>query len=94
MEKDSKPPPVDRLRSDIDRGVTGEKNPWPDPAAAPLGTDAEAGGDPPSAQQREAELRSRPHRPAARERSPAYGAYLLVVTLAAALILVLFWTAV
>jgi hypothetical protein len=34
-----------RLRYDIDRGRTGDKVDWPDPAAAPLGTDDEAGGN-------------------------------------------------
>lgn len=32
------------LRSATDRGATGDKVPVSDPAAAPLGTDAEAGG--------------------------------------------------
>jgi hypothetical protein len=41
-----KPPTVDQLRHDIDRGRTGDKVAWPDPASAPLGTDEEAGGDP------------------------------------------------
>jgi len=41
------PPTIDRLRHDIDHGKTGEKVDFPDPAAAPLGTDAEAGGHPP-----------------------------------------------
>ncbi|MFV3131334.1 hypothetical protein [Niveispirillum sp. KHB5.9] len=40
---------IDRHRIDIDRGVTGDKVPFPDPAAAPLGTDEEAGGSPASA---------------------------------------------
>jgi hypothetical protein len=35
-----------RLRADIDHGRTGDKVDWPDPAAAPLGTDAEAAGAP------------------------------------------------
>jgi hypothetical protein len=35
-----------QLRNDIDRGLTGEKVDWPDPAAAPLGTDDEAAGQP------------------------------------------------
>ena len=34
----------DRLRHDIDSGKTGDKVDFPDPSAAPLGTDAEAGG--------------------------------------------------
>ncbi|MFW2587299.1 hypothetical protein [Sagittula sp. SSi028] len=33
-----------RLRHSIDSGATGEKVAFSDPAAAPLGTDAEAGG--------------------------------------------------
>lgn len=33
-----------RLRDKIDSGATGEKVGFSDPAAAPLGTDAEAGG--------------------------------------------------
>ncbi|MBS7539496.1 hypothetical protein [Ancylobacter lacus] len=41
-------PTVDRLRHDIDRGLTGDKVPFPDPAAAPLGTDDEAAGTPAS----------------------------------------------
>jgi hypothetical protein len=37
-----------QLRDDIDSGRTGDKAPGFDPAAAPLGTDEEAGGTPPS----------------------------------------------
>jgi len=33
-----------QLRRDIDGGITGDKVAWPDPAAAPLGTDDEAAG--------------------------------------------------
>jgi hypothetical protein len=33
-----------QLRDDIDKGKTGDKVAWPDPAAAPLGTDDEAAG--------------------------------------------------
>lgn len=35
-----------KLRHEIDRGRAGSKVDAPDPAAAPLGTDAEAGGAP------------------------------------------------
>jgi hypothetical protein len=45
-------PTTDQLRDQIDRGVTGEKVSMPDPAAAPLGTDAEAAGMPPTAEER------------------------------------------
>jgi hypothetical protein len=37
-----------RLRADIDDGSRGDKVDAFDPAAAPLGTDDEAAGDPPS----------------------------------------------
>jgi hypothetical protein len=37
---------AERLRGDIDAGRTGDKVSWPDPAAAPLGTDEEAAGTP------------------------------------------------
>jgi hypothetical protein len=40
---------TDRLRSDIDHGRTGDKVDFPDPAAAPLGTDEEAAGAGPTA---------------------------------------------
>lgn len=42
------PRTVDELRSAIDREGQGDKVDYPDPAAAPLGTDAEAGGHPPT----------------------------------------------
>jgi hypothetical protein len=41
-----KRPTADQLRHDIDRGRTGDKLPWSDPASAPLGTDEEAAGTP------------------------------------------------
>ena len=39
---------VERLRADIDSGRTGDKVSAADPAMAPLGTDDEAAGTPPS----------------------------------------------
>lgn len=41
----------DRLRSDIDHGRGGDKVSAGDPAAAPLGTDDEAAGTPPTQEQ-------------------------------------------
>ena len=38
----------EQLRHDIDTGKTRDKVIYPDPAAAPLGTDDEAGGTPPA----------------------------------------------
>ena len=37
---------ADQLRHDIDRGRTGDKVSWPDPASVPLGTDEGAAGTP------------------------------------------------
>ncbi len=45
-------PTADQIRSAIDSGATGEKVGYHDPAAAPLGTDAEAGGHPPTRTER------------------------------------------
>lgn len=45
-------PETDRLRGDIDAGRTRDKVPFPDPAAAPLGTDDEAAGAPPESGRR------------------------------------------
>jgi len=39
---------TEQLRRDIDSGRTGDKVDWPDQAQAPLGTDDEAAGTPPS----------------------------------------------
>ena len=46
------PPTADRLRHDISRGKAGDKVDHPDPAAAPLGTDDEAAGRPPTSEER------------------------------------------
>ena len=49
--EDRGPPTSDRLRTEIDTGRTGDKIGFPDPAAAPLGTDDEAAGTPPGPEQ-------------------------------------------
>ena len=72
MADKERAPTSDRIRKDIDRGRSGDKTDYPDPAAAPLGTDAEAGGNPPSEEElriaRDAETR----RPSERDkRAPA-----------------------
>jgi hypothetical protein len=46
------PPTADRLRHDISRGKAGDKVDHPDLAAAPLGTDDEAAGKPPTLEER------------------------------------------
>lgn len=66
-----------QLKHDINSGLTGDKVNFFDPAAAPLGTDEEAGGTPPTPEEihqaRMAE-RSRPmHSPGADSRTPQRG---------------------
>ena len=68
----------DRLRHDIDSGRSGDKVNFMDPASAPLGTDDEAAGTPPTPEQirmaREHEILNRSSDPSARDlddRSPA-----------------------
>jgi hypothetical protein len=62
-EMNEKPPPPaaasprtashrsENLRDDIDQGRTGDKVPFRDPAAAPLGADDEAAGHPPTSEE-------------------------------------------
>ena len=60
----------DKLRSAIDSGKTIGKIAASDPAAAPLGTDDEAGGHKPSARQVEAALAKEVNRRQKNEMSP------------------------
>lgn len=59
----------DQLRTEIDRGRAGDKVPFRDPAAAPLGTDDEAAGLPPTMdtvdRARDRETLATPHHPPA-----------------------------
>ena len=83
-------PTTDQIRDRIDSGQTGEKVAMPDPAAAPLGTDAEAGGAPPTKAERALAARSMPTEPDVR--SPPSGALIyvaLIAAVAAVLVLVL-----
>ena len=48
-------PTTDQIKNAIDSGKTGEKVAHPDPAAAPLGTDAEASGNTPTRAERKME---------------------------------------
>ena len=69
---------ADQLRDAIDRGRTGSKVPFSDPAAAPLGTDEEAAGTPSStaeltqAMRHEVKNRGR-HRPSGTDANVAAG---------------------
>lgn len=69
---------TEQLRDAIDRGATGSKVPYPDPAAAPLGTDDEAAGaapDPQSVSQayRQETANAAAHRADARDTSAGNG---------------------
>lgn len=82
-------PTTDQLRNAIDSGATGDKVGFPDPAAAPLGTDAEAGGYPPTHQERKMEARSQTVHP---ERKP-FNAVLVYLLLAALIAAAMFFVA-
>src|SRR3954454_12463685 len=60
---------VDGLWPESDSGRTGDNNRWPDPAAAQLGTDDEAGGAPPTRAQVAMAYRQEAGRPVS-SRSP------------------------
>lgn len=85
----------DRLRDEIDRGGTGDKVAFSDPAAAPLGTDDEAAGHPPTPEQLRMAARHETRRaePAEEKKTPAnlqagarpWGWILLAVAVLAAL---------
>jgi hypothetical protein len=68
---------ADRLRHEIDQGRTGDKVRVQDPAAAPLGTDDEAGGAPPTRAQVDMAMRhevgSHPHSAPATQDNHAVG---------------------
>ena len=84
----SEVPTTDQLRSDIDSGATGEKIGFSDPAAAPLGTDAEAGGAPPTVAERRMAAASQPRY---KRQTPLNGPiiYLGIFVVIAALILII-----
>ncbi|NDU99782.1 hypothetical protein [Pseudoroseicyclus tamaricis] len=63
MADDTKrPETTSQLRDDIDRGGAGDKVAFEDPSAAPLGTDDEAAGTPPTKAQVDAAARAETHR--------------------------------
>lgn len=74
MPDDDRKVTADLLRHRIDRGMAGYKKGFPDPAAAPLGTDDEAAGTPPTAEQialaHAQEVENRPDAPDVTHRGP------------------------
>jgi hypothetical protein len=85
-------PTSDQIRNAIDSGATGEKVAMSDPAAAPLGTDDEAAGQPPTTQERATAALQMPTAPAQTHRPPP-GIVLYValgLVIAVSLIVVMF----
>jgi len=64
---------ADQLREEIDRGGAGDKTAFSDPAAAPLGTDDEAAGTPPTSDQVDTATAAEAtrHQPADSKKGPA-----------------------
>jgi hypothetical protein len=88
-------PTVEQLRDAIDRGETGDKVRAFDPAAAPLGTDEEAAGTPPSPEQVALAWEQETSRQVAPERArrrPSTGKELAIV-MTISFFLGLFWAA-
>ncbi|MCO5733088.1 hypothetical protein [Rhizobium sp. SSA_523] len=56
-------PTASQVRGDIQQGLTGDKRPGIDPAAAPMETDAEAGGAPPTPEEIAMARASQPRTP-------------------------------
>lgn len=77
---------TDRLHADIDSGRTGDKVPAPDPAAAPLGTDEEAGATASVASPWRAGRAQGADRHAAVTRQPSYTVIAAIICVALAMI--------
>jgi hypothetical protein len=71
----------DRLRHEIETGQTGDKIDYPDPAAAPLGTDDEASGHPITQGQAASARRHEVGRLPPPEPAAGIGLYLLIALL-------------
>ncbi|WP_375450709.1 hypothetical protein [uncultured Devosia sp.] len=82
-------PTTEQLRDRIDKGETGEKIAMPDPATAPLGTDAEAGGQPPTGPELRLAEASSPKQPERVHRVKGGSIYLgLVAMLGAGVVII------
>jgi hypothetical protein len=82
-----------QLRDDIDSGRTGDKIAWPDPAAAPLGTDEEAAGTPlhPTAILAARRSERAPHSPATRDAHRHGGAWFFIGLIVCLVIAAVIW---
>jgi hypothetical protein len=82
----------ERLRQNIDSGRTGDKVPVADPAAAPLGTDDEAGGSQMTAQAAALVENAAGRKPEPPREGSAHVWYIGAI-IAAALLIVVFFAA-
>jgi len=88
---------VDQLRSQIDQGSTADKVDFPDPAAAPLGTDSEAAGAPVTgrelAMDASSAAKAAPSSGGRRDTGPAFFVYIgLIAAIALGLIAIVGWS--
>jgi hypothetical protein len=88
---------TERLRKDIDAGRAGSKVDYPDPAAAPLGTDDEAAGTPSTQKQirsaHQQEVSSSPVQTKQELDAGVYVYAVLMVVIVAALCAIAIWMA-
>lgn len=84
---DADPPTADRMRHDINRGKASDKVDHPDPAAAPLGTDDEAAGMPPSLEERRIAAATAPSNPKEEKAFGVGSVYAAIVMTIAAVVL-------
>lgn len=78
---------VDQLRHAIDQGETADKVRASDPAAAPLGTDAEAGGVSPTLAEIELDAASLNRRHVGRRKDSGFLIYAVTLSIVSAVIL-------
>ena len=83
MARQTHVPTSDHLRRRIDHGEFGDKVNYPDPAAAPLGTDDEAAGHPPTAAQLALAAEQPAPAPHPRTGMMAFVALMLLITVVA-----------
>lgn len=90
---DSAYPTGERVRADIDSGVTGEKVSASDPAMAPLGTDDEAAGTPLTRKQIAIETAAQPRvEPAGENSSSALAVFAVsIAAVAIAIVALAYW---
>lgn len=92
---DDAPQTVDALRQDIDQSRAADKVDFEDPAASPLGTDAEASGNPPRTPELEMEKGQieKDHPPAEHGPNTTISPAIVYGAIGAAIVLIIGWLA-